>query len=147
VGESVGSRLPQLAVGLSLSSDRIQAGESVTATFTLLNASDARLRLTMLGVGGRDPGDAVLHDGTIFFDRSILLNPGRSYTFTRPHRFEQAGEVELFVFALGPETEWVPLSGTGQTARLTIEQVQPSLYLPLLYGPAPSEPGPSSASE
>jgi hypothetical protein len=147
VGESFGSRLPQLEVGLSLSSDRIRAGEAVTATFTLLNASDDRLRLTMLGVGGRDTGDSVLHDDTIFFDRSIFLNPGRSYTFSRPHRFEQEGDVELFVFALGPENEWVPLSGEGQTAHLTVEQGQPSLYLPLMFGSAPSEPEPASAPE
>jgi pyruvate/2-oxoglutarate dehydrogenase complex dihydrolipoamide acyltransferase (E2) component len=147
VGESFGSRLPQLEVGLALSSERIRAGESVTATFTLLNASDDRLRLTMLGVGGRDTGDSVLHDDTIFFDRSIFLNPGRTYTFSRPHRFEEAGDVELFVFALGPENEWVPLSGEGQTARLTVEQGQPSLYLPLMFGPAPAQPEPSSALE
>lgn len=140
VDQSFQSRLPQLDVGLSLSTASIEAGEPVTATFTLLNASSDQLRLTMLGVGGHQAGDSALLEETIFFDRSIILNPGRSYTFSRQHRFQQSGDLELFAFALGPENEWVPLAGEAQTVRLSVEPAPTSIFLPLLFGPAAAPP-------
>jgi hypothetical protein len=132
MGSAFTSLQPQVEGKLTLSSSTILAGEAVTATFTLRNTSSDRLQLGVLGVGGRTSGDKPSQDA-LFFDRSIVLNSGRSYQFTRAHTFNTAGEVELFVFALNSQNEWIPLDGSGQRAHLTVLE-QSKLYLPIVAG-------------
>jgi hypothetical protein len=131
-GEGMGDRLPEIGSGLLLSTGRVLVGEPVTATFTLKNSSDERLHLSLLGVAARAPSDGETIPGSLFFDRSITLNPGRSYEFNRSHVFENAGNLELFIFALSEDREWLPLSGASGPVRLTVRPTMRTLYLPAL---------------
>ncbi|MGB0383749.1 MAG: peptidoglycan DD-metalloendopeptidase family protein [Ardenticatenaceae bacterium] len=124
--------LPRVESGLSLSAESITVGQPITATFTLRNATQERLHLTMLGVGGRAEGQIMPLENTLFFDHLIVLNPGGTYEFSKSHLINQAGEVELFIFALGPQNEWIPLDGSNQTAPLRVEAAQSTLFLPLI---------------
>jgi hypothetical protein len=38
----------------------------------------------------------------------------------------------LFVFALSPQNEWVPVNGAGQTLRVSVEPVENTVFLPLV---------------
>lgn len=124
--------LPRIETSLSLSTASIKAGETITATFTLRNATEERLHLDLLGVAARRVGDITPLEDSLFFDRFIVLNPGRSYNFTKSHTFEKEGEFELFVFALGEHNEWIPLDGMGQIAPLSVGQSATTLFLPII---------------
>ncbi|MGH2543493.1 MAG: M23 family metallopeptidase [Ardenticatenaceae bacterium] len=132
VGAGAEHRLPQVAGGLLLSAESVRVGEPVTATFTLRNTSRERLQLSLLGVAGRAPGDERTIEGSLFFDRSITLNPGRTYQFSRVHSFDKPGKLELFVFALGENNEWLPLGGASSVVPLTVKRSMQTLYLPTL---------------
>ena len=121
VKEEFHSLFPRVESGLTLSAATIQAGTPVTATFMLRNTTQERLHLTLLGVAGRTRGKIMALENTLFFDRFIVLNPGRTYQFNKPHIFEDVGEFELFIFALGPQNEWIPLDGANQTAPLRVK--------------------------
>ncbi len=139
MGEAFADYLPQVAGGIALSSETVRAGEPLTATFTIHNTSSERMHLSMLGVAAQPVGTASPSEATLFFDRSIILNPGRSYRFERAHTFDEAGDMEMFVFALGPNNEWLPLSGSVQRTPFRVEAGTASLFLPLLLGPPSSE--------
>lgn len=124
--------LPRIETSLSLSTANIKAGEMITATFTLRNATEERLHLNLLGVAARPVGDIAPLQDSLFFDRFIVLNPGRSYKFTKSHTFQKEGEFELFVFALGEHNEWIPLDGMGQIAPLSVGQSTTTLFLPII---------------
>ena len=124
--------LPRVENGLSLSVSSINAGEPITTTFTLHNATEERLHLNLLGVAGRPAGSLAPLEDMLFFDRLIVLNPGRRYDFEKTHAFEQAGEYELFVFALGEHNEWIPLDGMNQIAPLTVQSEANRLFLPMI---------------
>jgi hypothetical protein len=125
-------RIPQLDADLALSTPTVVVGDPVTVTFALRNDTGERLHLAALGVAGRGESREPPARGTLLFDRTIILNPGRSYEFSRQHVFSEAGERELFVFALSPQNEWVPVNGTGQTLRVSVEPVENTVFLPLV---------------
>lgn len=115
---------------LALSESQLAAGQAVTATFTIRNRSNSRLSLAMLGIGGRVKG-AESQEAQLFFDRTLILNPGRSYRFSQSLRFDTAGEVELFLFAFDGNNEWLALAGEGQQASLRVSPGH-RLFFPFL---------------
>ncbi|MBA3530823.1 MAG: M23 family metallopeptidase [Ardenticatenales bacterium] len=132
MGSAFSSLLPQVDDALTLSASEITVGEPMTATFTLRNNGSERLQLSVLGVGGRTLGAAPTQD-SLFFDRAIVLNPGRTYHFSHSYTFKTTGEIELFVFALNNQNEWIPLDGSGQLARLTVQE-SIRIFLPFVAG-------------
>ncbi|MDQ4075475.1 MAG: M23 family metallopeptidase, partial [Chloroflexota bacterium] len=138
VAQGFEERLPQLEGGLALSAATVRAGEPVTATFTILNTSDERLHLSMLGVASDALENKHAREASLTFDRLIILNPGRSYTFHRALTFSEIGTMELFAFALGPDNEWLPLGGTSRFTSLEVEQPAHSIFLPAISS-RPSE--------
>lgn len=152
--------LPWVTQALLLSSETITEGEPFQATFTLRNNTNSRLNLAMLGVAGRDVGSSSLRSDLLFFDRAVILNPGREYQFKHTITLDTLGSGELFVFALGTDNEWIPLGGS--TAAIPIEVVAAPLnhhiYLPTMMNdtapttdsatpPATLPASPSASSE
>jgi hypothetical protein len=125
-------RIPQIEADLALSSPSVVVGDPVTVTFALRNDTGERLHLAAVGVAGRGESWEPPARGTLLFDRTIILNPGRSYEFSRQHVFSEAGERELFVFALSPQNEWVPVNGIGQTLRVSVDPVENTVFFPLV---------------
>jgi hypothetical protein len=75
-------QVPYIERALTLSTSSIGALKPMTVTFTLRNGSRERLHLTTLGVVARRKGERTSPlNRSLFFDRSIVLNPGRSYQF------------------------------------------------------------------
>jgi hypothetical protein len=134
--------LPWVTQPLLLSTEAITQGETFEATFTLKNNTTTRLNLAMLGVAGRDVGSTSLRSDLLFFDRAVILNPGREYQFKRTMTLDELGPAELFVFALGTDNEWIPLG--GDTTAVAIDVARPALthhvYLPALMSDAPTTP-------
>jgi hypothetical protein len=116
-----------VASGLLLSEPSVSVGEAVTATFMIRNTSGERLHLSMLGIGSRSAGSDSPREADLIFDRSITLNPGRTYRFNRVLTFDEGGTHDLFVFALGAENEWLPLGGALQNASVMVEEPEREL--------------------
>lgn len=126
--------LPWVTQPLLFSTSTFTSGQPFEATFTLRNNTTSRLNLAMVGVAGRDVGSSSLRSDLLFFDRSVILNPGREYQFKRTVTLNEIGAAELFVFALGTDNEWIPLG--GDIAPIAIEVARPALtqhlFLPFL---------------
>ncbi len=127
--------LPFVTSALELSKTDISVGESITATFTLRNNTSSRLQLAMLGVAGHDESGTALRADTLFFDRSIILNPGREYKFRKHITLSIEGAAELFVFALGPDNEWLPLGGAVRPVGVNVmpPALTHTVYLPIVH--------------
>lgn len=134
--------LPLVIEPLVLSTDTLTRGQPFEATFTLKNNTNARLNLAMLGVAGRDVGSSSLRSDLLFFDRAIILNPGRDYQFKHTITLNEIGSAELFVFALGTDNEWIPLGGA--TGAIPIDVQAPALtqqvFLPMMVNADPDAP-------
>lgn len=130
--------LPWVTQPLLFSTSTFTSGQPFEATFTLRNNTASRLNLAMLGVAGRDAGSTSLRSDLLFFDRSVILNPGREYQFKRTMTLDEIGSAELFVFALGTDNEWIPLG--GNITPIAIEVARPALtqhvFLPFLSSDA-----------
>lgn len=137
--ENFQSRLPFIETGLALSAPTVAAGLPLTGTFTLRNNSAERLHLAMLGIAARTP-DGQMLDDALFFDRAIVLNPDRTYEFSKAFPLTHTGELELFIFALGAHNEWIPLDGSAQSVQITVTAPPTTIYLPLVGGAPPTAP-------
>jgi hypothetical protein len=140
--------LPSLSQSLDLGTTEFTAGQPFEATFTLKNNTAGRLHLEMLGVAGRDVGEASLRSDLLFFDREVILNPGREYQFKRTLTLDEAGPAELFAFALGEDNEWIPLGGASAPVLITVAPgvLTRHVYLPAMMNAAPGAGAHSDSS-
>ena len=93
----------------------------------------------MLGVAVKNQEETNLVDHAPFFDRAIVLNPGRSYQFQKSHAFEKPGELELFVFALDSNNNPLTFDGAEYPVSLEITSAAQTIFLPIVRGGSSSD--------
>ena len=96
---------------LALSTRRVGAGGSVTASVTLRNAGDQFLNLQDIVIAGRPPGGTDANGPFDDFGQTgrIALQPGQSLTIRRARRFgapDPAGTWYAFVTYQTPDGRW-----------------------------------------
>lgn len=131
------SRFPLIVTPARVSANLIEVGESVVVSFTLRNTTAEPLQIALLGVSGRRPGEPRPDADALIYDRTIILNPNRSYRFEQEYTFERAGRYALSPFLITQEREWLPLD--GETVPVAVEVLPSHRYLPLVTLPDASD--------